>query len=140
MFGSFLREEGEGFGGVLTTSNPSFLIPKIGEIWRESRVHKLLIKWITQFTLSILTKLQTNYINKFTLYPYKFALYPSLVSNFSQLSQPWRLCCLSLTWFLPLFTLALSLSHNFFTLNCLSRLGFSFRGKLYFSFCFMGFF
>ena len=90
-------------------------------------------KWITQFTLSILTKLQTNYINKFTLYP-------SLVSNFSQLSQPWRLCCLSLTWFLPLFTLALSLSHNFFTLNCLSRLGFSFRGKLYFSFCFMGFF
>ena len=27
LFGCFLREEGEGFGGVLTTSNPSFSIP-----------------------------------------------------------------------------------------------------------------
>ena len=27
LFRSFLRNEGEGFGGVLTTSNPSFLIP-----------------------------------------------------------------------------------------------------------------
>ena len=27
LFGSFLRKEGEEFGGVSTTSNPSFLIP-----------------------------------------------------------------------------------------------------------------
>ena len=27
LFGCFLRVEGEGFGGVLSTSNPSFLIP-----------------------------------------------------------------------------------------------------------------
>ena len=27
LFGSFLRKKGEGFGGVSTTSNPSFLIP-----------------------------------------------------------------------------------------------------------------
>ena len=27
LFRSFLRNEGEGFGGVSTTSNPSFLIP-----------------------------------------------------------------------------------------------------------------
>ena len=26
LFGNFLRNEGEGFGGVSTTSNPSFLI------------------------------------------------------------------------------------------------------------------
>ena len=26
LFGSFLKKEGEGFGGVLTTSNSSFLI------------------------------------------------------------------------------------------------------------------
>ena len=44
LFGSFLRKKNEGFGGVSTTSNPSFLIPQIGEIWRESRVDKLLIK------------------------------------------------------------------------------------------------
>ena len=34
----------EGFGGVSTTSNPSFLIPQIGEIWRENRIDKLLTK------------------------------------------------------------------------------------------------
>ena len=44
LFGSFLRNEGEGFRGVLTTFNPSFLIPQIGDIWNESRVDKLLIK------------------------------------------------------------------------------------------------
>ena len=27
LFGSFLRNEREGFGGVSTPSNPSFLIP-----------------------------------------------------------------------------------------------------------------
>ena len=32
LFGSFLKKEGEEFGGVLTTSNPSFLIPKN---WRD---------------------------------------------------------------------------------------------------------
>ena len=48
----------EGFGGVSTTSNPSFLIPQIGEIWRENRIDKLLTKWILQFTISKLTKLQ----------------------------------------------------------------------------------
>ena len=48
----------EGFGGVSTTSNPSFLIPQIGEIWRENRIDKLLTKLILQFTISKLTKLQ----------------------------------------------------------------------------------
>ena len=48
----------EGFGGVSTTSNPSFLIPQIEEIWRENRIDKLLTKWILQFTISKLTKLQ----------------------------------------------------------------------------------
>ena len=48
----------EGFGGVSTTSNPSFLIPQIGEIWRENRIDNLLTKWILQFTISKLTKLQ----------------------------------------------------------------------------------
>ena len=48
----------EGFGGVSTTSNPSFLIPQIGEIWRENRIDKLLTNWILQFTISKLTKLQ----------------------------------------------------------------------------------
>ena len=31
MVGCFLREEGKGFGGILTTSNSLFLIPQIGE-------------------------------------------------------------------------------------------------------------
>ena len=62
-------EEGEGFGGVLTTFNPSFLIPQIGDIWNESRVDKLLIKWILQFTLFKLTKLQTDYLNNLCLFP-----------------------------------------------------------------------
>ena len=48
----------EGFWGVSTTSNPSFLIPQIEEIWRENRIDKLLTKWILQFTISKLTKLQ----------------------------------------------------------------------------------
>ena len=57
-----MKERGlEGFKGVSTTSNPSFLISQIWEIWRESRVNKLLTKWILQFTLSKLTKLQTDY-------------------------------------------------------------------------------
>ena len=34
----FFKEGGEGFGGVITISNPSFLILQIGEIWKESRV------------------------------------------------------------------------------------------------------
>ena len=53
-------KDGKGFGGVSTTSNPSFLIPQIEEIWRESKVDKLLIKWIPQFIISKLTKLQTD--------------------------------------------------------------------------------
>ena len=32
LFGSFLRNEGEGFGGVSTTFNPSFLI---SHNWRD---------------------------------------------------------------------------------------------------------
>ena len=32
LFGSFLRKEGEGFGGVSSTSNLSFLIPRN---WRD---------------------------------------------------------------------------------------------------------
>ena len=32
MFKSFLKKEGEGFGGVWTPSNPSFLIP---QNWRD---------------------------------------------------------------------------------------------------------
>ena len=40
----FFKEVGKEFGGVSTTSNLSFLIPQIGEIWREGRVDKLLTK------------------------------------------------------------------------------------------------
>ena len=46
LFGSLLKNEGEEFGGVSTTSNPLFLIPPN---WRdlegeERRVDKLLTK------------------------------------------------------------------------------------------------
>ena len=89
-------------------------------------------KWISQFTLSKLTKIQTDYIKEIhviSLTSLKF------LSTFSALKTQ-----------LPLFhtissTLhTVSLSHNLFTINHLSRLGFSFRGRLCFSFCFMGFF
>ena len=40
----FLRNEREEFGEISTTSNPSFLILQIGEIWMESRLDKLLTK------------------------------------------------------------------------------------------------
>ena len=71
LFGSFFKKESEGFGGLLTTSNPSFLIPKIEEIWKENRVDKLLTKSISQSTSSKLTKLQTDYINNLCLFPKK---------------------------------------------------------------------
>jgi len=58
LFGCFLRKEEEGFGGVGTTSNPSFLIPPN---WRDLK-GEWSIKMLNQMNYQI----RPYYINKIT--------------------------------------------------------------------------